>query len=75
LLNHVIFQIARAHIIETRLKTLITTSGGSRVDASLGVGDDFADNASVLEIGEGFTGERTIDFQTVDEHGHGDESV
>jgi len=53
-------------------KNLISTGGGSRIDASLGVGDDFADDPSLLKVSEGLAGERAVDFQTIDQYGDGD---
>jgi len=51
--------------------------GGSRrtVDAQLGVLDNLLDLTLLLEIGEGFPGERTVDLETIDEGGDGDETV
>jgi len=36
------------------------------------VGDDFADDPSLLKVSEGLAGERAVDFQTIDQYGDGD---
>lgn len=45
------------------------------VDAQLRVSNDLLDLTLLLEIGEGFPGERTVDLETIDEGGDGDEAV
>jgi hypothetical protein len=45
------------------------------VDAQLGVLDNLLDHTLLLEIGEGFPSERSIDLQAVDEGSDGDEAV
>lgn len=64
------------HIVGNLVEqNLLSIRGDPRVDAALGVGDNFADDASVLEVGEGLAGQRAVDLQAIDEHGNGDESV
>ena len=45
------------------------------VDAQLGVADNLLDGALLLEIVESLSGERTVDLETVDEGGNGDQAV
>ena len=45
------------------------------VDDALGVADDLLDLAVGLEVLEGFPGERTVDLETIDEGGNGDQAV
>jgi len=45
------------------------------VDDALGVADDLLDLALLLKLGERTTGERTVDLQSVDKGGDGDEAV
>lgn len=45
------------------------------VDVQSIVRNDLLDHAPVLQVGEGFPGERAVDLQAVDQHGHGDEAV
>jgi hypothetical protein len=39
------------------------------------VSNDLLDLTLLLEIGEGFPGKRTVDLETIDEGGDGDEAV
>jgi hypothetical protein len=45
------------------------------VDAQLGVSDNLLDLAICLEISERFPCKRTVNLQTIDEGGNGDEAV
>ena len=45
------------------------------VDGQLRVADDLLDLAVGLEVLEGFPGERTVDLETIDEGGNGDQAV
>ena len=45
------------------------------VDGQLRVADDLLDLAVRLEVLEGFPGERTVDLETIDEGGNGDQAV
>lgn len=49
--------------------------GRHTVDAELGVSDDLLDLAVCLEIRERFPCERSVNLQTIDEGGNGDETV
>lgn len=49
--------------------------GKRTVDGQLRVADDLLDLAVGLEVLEGFPGERTVDLETIDEGGNGDQAV
>ena len=49
--------------------------GKRTVDGQLRVAYDLLDLAVGLEVLEGFPGERTVDLETIDEGGNGDQAV
>lgn len=50
--------------------------GGARtVDGELGVGNNLLDDTTLLEGGQSLASEGSVDLQSVDENGGGDETV
>lgn len=58
-----------------RLIVGISVGPERTVDGALGVSDNLLDLTLLLEVGKGLPGEGTVDLQTVDKGGDGDEAV